>query len=268
MIFNLSMPVLKPKVPTASLTAQSGVSYTNGLNGLEADVISLFSAAISNNSAITDTTSTVYIDFGSVHQKVSVGDQVTLSLDGTDYAFDIIGFNHDTLTDSMAYGEETATGKAGMTLQMHDLFATKYSMNGSAGTTGGWKNSSMRSRLEKLFLGWLPSDLQSVIKAVNKQTSVGSKRPTIETVSDKLFLLSEVEIFGSTDLSFAGEGSQYAWYKAGNTRVKNVKGSAGAWWDRSPSSGNSAYFCCVSGSGNFYSDKASDSHGVSFGFCV
>ena len=39
---------------SASLTAQSGVSYTNGLNGLEADVISLFSAAISNNSDITN----------------------------------------------------------------------------------------------------------------------------------------------------------------------------------------------------------------------
>ena len=54
MIFNLSMPVLKPKGPTASLTAQSGISYTNGLNGLEADVISLFSAAISNNSDIAN----------------------------------------------------------------------------------------------------------------------------------------------------------------------------------------------------------------------
>ena len=73
MIFNLSMPVLKPKGP-ASLTAQSGVNYTNGLNGLEADVISLFSAAISNNSDITNETSVIYLDNGDIHRKVSIGD--------------------------------------------------------------------------------------------------------------------------------------------------------------------------------------------------
>ena len=122
MIFNLSMPVLKAKGPTASLTAQNGVSYTNGLNGLEADVISLFSSAISNNSDITNETSVVYLDNGDMHRKVSVGDKVTLSLNGTNYAFDVIGFNHDTLTDTTAYGASTETGKAGMTLQMHGLF--------------------------------------------------------------------------------------------------------------------------------------------------
>ena len=102
MIFNLSMPVLNPKGQIASLTAQSGISYTNGLNGLEADVISMFSAAISNNGDITNETSVIYLDKGDIHRKVSIGDQVTLSLNGTNYAFDIIGFNHDTLTDTAA----------------------------------------------------------------------------------------------------------------------------------------------------------------------
>ena len=145
MIFNLSMPVLKAKVPTASLTAQSGVSYTNGINGLGADVISLFSAAISNNSGLTNETSVVYLDYGNIDRKVSIGDQVTLSLNGTDYAFDIIGFNHDTLTDTAAYGEETTTGKAGITFQMHDLFATTYHMNSTNTNKGGWKSSAMRT---------------------------------------------------------------------------------------------------------------------------
>ena len=150
--------VAKGFKPPASLTAQSGVSYTNGLNGLEADVISLFSAAISNNGAITNTTSTVYIDFGSVHRKVKVGDRVTLSLNGTNYAFDIIGFNHDTLTDSVAYGEETATGKAGITFQMHDLFATRYEMNSQQTNKGGWKSSDMRTSTMATMKGYLPDE--------------------------------------------------------------------------------------------------------------
>ena len=269
MIFNLSMPVLKPKVPTASLEAQSGVNYTNGLNGLEADVISLFSAAISNNSAITNTTSTVYIDFGSVHRKVSVGDQVTLSLNGTNYTFDVIGFNHDTLTDSMAYGADTATGKAGMTLQMHDLFATTYVMNSSNTNSGGWKSSAMRTSTMATMKGYLPTAWQTAIKPVNKASGTGGGSSSgTETVSDSCFLLAEIEIFGSTQYSVSGEGTQYTYYKAGNSKVKNKSGSAYLWWERSPHSGNSNYFCSVNKRGSAYYAQASGIIGVAFGFCV
>ena len=268
MIFNLSMPVLKAKWPTASLTAQSGVSYTNGLNGLEADVISLFSAAISNNSAITNTTSMVYIDFGNVHRKVSVGDQVTLSLNGTNYAFDIIGFNHDTLTDTAAYGEETATGKAGITFQMHDLFATVYIMNSST-NTGGWKKSNMRTSTMPIMKGYLPDDWEAIIKPVNKASGTGGGSSSgTETVSDNCFLLAEVEVFGSRKYAVAGEGTQYAYYKAGNSKVKDKSGSAFDWWERSPGSGDNESFCKVASNGSVSGDYTGFRKGVAFGFCV
>ena len=269
MIFNLSMPVLKAKGPTASLTAQNGVSYTNGLNGLEADVISLFSSAISNNSDITNETSVVYLDNGDMHRKVSVGDKVTLSLNGTNYAFDVIGFNHDTLTDSMAYGEETATGKAGVTLQMHDLFATTYEMNNSDTNSGGWKGSTMRTLRMATMKGYLPSAWQSIIKPVNKASGTGGGSSSgTETVSDSCFLLAEIEIFGSTTYSVSGEGTQYAYYKTGNSKVKNKGGFADVWWERSPLVGDRRYFCFVNSDGNAYGYLANGSFGVAFGFCV
>ena len=195
---------------------------------------------------------------GMAKQFWSVGDTKTISVNGTNYEFQIIGFNHD---------DKTAGGKAGITFQMVDCLSTTYNMNSSNTNNGGWKNSAMRSRMST-FLSQLPSDLQSVIKAVNKLVSVGNNTSTIETVSDKLFLLSEVEIFGSTTYSFAGEGSQYDWYKAGNTKVKKVNGSANDWWERSPYSGNSNYFCIVVSSGGANASAASHSYGVSFGFCV
>ena len=34
--------------------------------------------------------------------------------------------------------------------------------------------------------------------------------------------------------SVSGEGTQYAYYKAGNSKVKNRSGSAETWWERSP----------------------------------
>ena len=271
MIFNLSMPVLKAKVPTASLTAQSGVSYTNGINGLEADVISLFSAAISNNSGITNETSVVYLDYGNIHRKVSVGDQVTLSLNGTDYAFDIIGLNHDTLTDTAAYGEETATGKAGITFQMHDLFATTYKMNNTHTNKGGWKNSDMRTSTMATMKGYLPDDWEVIIKPVNKVSGKGGTKASwsgTETVSDICFLLAEIEIFGSTTFSVSGEGTQYAYYKSGNSKVKNRSGSADDWRERSPKSANTGSFCNVRSIGVAGSMSAHSDSGVAFGFCV
>ena len=269
MIFNLSMPVLKPKVPTASLTAQSGVSYTNGLNGLEADVISMFSALISNNSDITNETYAVYLDSGDIHRKVRVGDQVTISLNGTNYAFDVIGFNHDTLTDTATYGEETATGKAGITFQMHDLFATTYEMNSTATNTGGWKSSAMRTSTMATMKGYLPSAWQSIIKPVNKASGTGGGSSSgTETVSDSCFLLAEIEIFGSTTYSVSGEGTQYAYYKAGNSKAKNKGDFADFWWERSTLVGDSRYFCFVNSDGNAYGYLANGSFGVAFGFCV
>lgn len=269
MIFNLSMPVLKPKGPTASLTAQSGISYTNGLNGLEADVISLFSAAISNNSDITNETSVIYLDNGDIHRKVSIGDQVTLSLNGTNYAFDVIGFNHDTLTTSTAYGATTKTGKAGITFQMHDLFATFYGMNSSHTNIGGWKSSAMRTSTMATMKGYLPAAWQTAIKPVNKVSGTGGGSSSgTETVSDSCFLLAEIEVFGSTTYSVSGEGTQYAYYKAGNSKVKNNDGSAYYWWERSPLSGASNRFCRVGSNGNANYTNAPYGMGVAFGFCV
>ena len=254
---------------SASLTAKSGVSYTNGLNGLEADVISLFSAAISNNSDITNETSVVYLDNGGIHRKVSVGDQVTLSLNGTNYDFDVIGFNHDTLTTATAYGANTATGKAGITFQMHDLFATTYRMNSTNTNSGGWKSSTMRTSTMTTMKGYLPDDWEAIIKPVNKASGTGGGSTSgTEIVSDNCFLLAEIEIFGSTTNSVSGEGTQYAYYKAGNSKVKKFGGHNSGWWERSPYFRNSAHFCQVTSLGDADLGPAGSSFGVAFGFCV
>ena len=97
---------------------------------------------------------------------------------------------------------------------------------------------------------------------------MGGASSTIETVSDKLFLLSEVEIFGSTSYSAAGEGTQYDYYKAGNSKVKKRNGSAASWWERSPYASNSTYFCLVSSNGSADYYDASIASGVAFGFCL
>ena len=126
----------------------------------------------------------------------------------------------------------------------------------------------MRTSTMATLLNQLSSDLKSVLKFVNKVTSKGNNQPGLETTSDKLFLLSEIEVFGATQYSYAGEGKQYEYYTAGNSTIKKVNGSAGSWWERSPRSGNTGSFCRVDSYGGAAGDSASYSGGVSFGFCV
>lgn len=256
-------------VPSASTTAQSGVTYIDGLSGLEPADISLIAQTISNNSQITNTTMAVYYDYKKIHRKISIADQVTIPLNGTDYAFDVIGFNHDTLTTANAYGDNTATGKAGITFQMHNCFATTDVMNSSGTNSGGWKSSAMRTSTMATMKGYLPTEWRTAIKPVNKASGTGGGSSSgTETVSDSCFLLAEIEIFGSTTYSVSGEGTQYEYYKAGGSKVKSTRGSYYYWWERSPRLSTSSIFCCVNNNGNANSNGAAVGNGVAFGFCV
>lgn len=201
--------------------------------------------------------------FGQAPNYWKVGDKKNITVNGVTYAAQIIGFDHDTLTT--ADGGRT---KAGITFQLVDCLNTTYSMNGSNTNVNGWRGSTMRTSTMATLLNQLSSDLKSVLKFVNKVTSVGNNSSGLETTSDKLFLLSEIEVFGATQYSYAGEGKQYEYYIAGNSTIKKVNGSANYWWERSPRSGNTYDFCSVATGGSANCSSASFSSGVSFGFCV
>ena len=194
---------------------------------------------------------------------------MTLPLDGTNYDFDVIGFNHDELTTPTAYGAATATGKAGITFQMHDLFATGFKINDSDTNAGGWENCTMRTSTMATLRGYLPSIWQTAIKPVNKLSGVGGGTSSgTKIVSDNCFLLAEVEIIGSVKNSVAGEGTQYAYYKAGNSPRKGQIGYASKrWWTRSPYSRDNNFFVFINENGSVNGGSGS-MYGVPFAFCV
>lgn len=196
---------------------------------------------------------------GMAQQFFKVGDSKTVNIGGTNYEVQIIGFNHD---------DKVSGGKAAYSFQLVDCLNQTQQMNTSNTNTGGWNGSAMRGRMST-YKSQLPAALRNVIKTVKKKsgTGGGSSSGTQQT-NDDLFLLSEIEIFGTTTYSVAGEGTQYEWYKAGNSRIKKVNGSAFSWWERSPFSGSTNSFCGVNGSGNAFGNIANYSYGVSFGFCV
>lgn len=195
---------------------------------------------------------------GSVPSTWVVGNSKTMTINDASYQVDIIGKNHDTYT---------AGGKAPLTFQLHDCYADTKAMNSSDTNSGGWASCAMRSTLLPVILSLMPTEVQNGIREVNKLTSAGNKSSTINTTADKLFLLSEVEIFGSTTNSEAGEGTQYNYYKAGNSKVKKQNGNATFWWERSPMAIDSTRFCMVYSNGNAYYYNAIYAAGVAFGFC-
>lgn len=194
---------------------------------------------------------------GSVPSTWVVGNSKMMTIGGVAYQIDIIGKNHDDYYDG--------SGKAPLTFQLHDCYADTKQMN-SDNTNNGWGGSDLRQTHLLAIFALMPAEVQSGIRGVNKPTLAGSLSG-INTTADKLFLLSEIEVFGSTTYSRAGEGAQYDYYKAGNSKVKNRGVSANAWWCRSPDSSYRGYFCYVGSSGTASSRSGRDSLGVAFAFC-
>ena len=178
---------------------------------------------------------------------------------GRAYAIDIIGKGHDDYADG--------SGKAPLTFQLHDCYADRKMMNGGSTNSGGWTSCAMRSTDLPAILALMSTEVQNGIREVNKLTSAGSRSSTINTTADKLFLLSEIEIFGKITCSVSGEGTQYDYYKVGNSKVKNYNGSANYWWQRSPYINNYRNFCAVSNRGIADYISANDVYCVAFAFC-
>ena len=113
----------------------------------------------------------------------------------------------------------------------------------------------------------MPLEIQNAIREVYKATSAGGESFNLHNTADKLFLLSEVEVFGVNTTTATGEGEQYEYYAAGNSKVKWVNGSASSWWTRSPQVSNSAGFFAISATGWPDNLSANASGGVCFAFC-
>ena len=196
---------------------------------------------------------------GNVPDTWVAGDNKTMTINGKSYQVDIVGKNHDTYT---------AGGIAPLTFGLHDCYGTTtYRINYTNTNSTGWDGSEMRTETLPAILQKMPANIQNGIRAVNKLTATSGSSSTIKTASDKLFTFSEMEVCGSAGDSYSGEGEQYDYYKAGNSKVKKVGSSASWWWLRSPRKNNSYMFCAVNTKGSIGNGPASSSYGMCFGFC-
>ena len=185
----------------------------------------------------------------------NVGDSCNMTINNKTYAIDIIGKNHDDYADG--------SGKAPLTFQMHTTYATQYKMNGAEYNNCGWKNCLVRTSnafpaLKKV----MPAEVVAALKAVTKKTTAGDASSAIDTTSDTLFLLSEIEVQGTRTHSYAGEGTQYAYYQTAANRKKNR-----AWYLRSPRISSTSCFCRTGWNGEAEWSVASEVDGIAAAWC-
>jgi hypothetical protein len=190
----------------------------------------------------------------------SVGDQMTMNIDGTDYVIDIIGKNHDDYADG--------SGKAPLTFQLHDCLESLYRMHVASTNNCGWDESELRTTSLPNILATMPTEVQNNLREVSKVTSAGKQSAELVTTADKLFLLSEIEVFGTLHNAFPGEGTQYEYYSTGNSVIKENSGGTRHWWLRSPADYNTTHFCYVNyNTGTSYAMYAGNSNYIAFAFC-
>ena len=223
---------------------------------------------------------------GEASSTFSVGDEKTIELStGEEVTLVILGFDHDDLSDG--------SGKAGMTIGTKNVPLTAYPMNDTGTNEGGWDESKMRTSTMAALLSQLPSDLQGVIKQVNKKATAGKLSTSITTSADKLWLPAVSEIYSATSIensdkndlpthvdAFKAEGTRYEYYEnligdnnggtSYNTLLAKPKtdGTQGEWRLRSATINSPYSFYFISGSGGLSVANATSVVRVSFCFCV
>lgn len=215
-------------------------------------------------------------DKRTIHHNAMSATGVSESHKANDYAYVIIGIEHDDLVTPI-----NGKTKAAITIQTERMLyldtTTKYNssydtshecgyMNSLRTNDGGWQDCERRIWCNEVYKKCLPTYIQNMMKQVKKKTSGGSS-------NDYAFLPSEIEIFGSATYSFAGEGKQYQYFKnaTANRYKKPRHGSdyvSGYYWERSPFSSGSNSFCRVNVDGSAGTGDASDTFGVVPCLCI
>lgn len=220
----------------------------------------------------------------------SVGDKMGIAVNGsfgglsynsTVYAF-ILGFNHNASVEGnnsihFQFGK-TSNGTDIAFVQNYGSTGTGFCMNTSNTNSGGWSGSYMRKTICPAFLAALPTAWQNIITACTKYSdnTGGSSNPAsnVTSTSDKIWLLSEFEVFGTRSGANTAEQNyqkQYDYYKNGNSKVKyqhSATTSACDWWLRSVYAGNTLNFRRVAAGGGGSYNGADHSRGFAPGFKV
>lgn len=284
-----SVKITGLKAGTAKITVKvaAGTNHTAPSDKTINVTVSLPDTSLANN---TPDIIAAAAKSGQAANYWSVGDKVGIAVNGsfgglsynnTVYAF-ILGFNHNSSVEGgnsihFQFGK-TAAGVDIAFVNSYGSTSTGFCMNTSNTNSGGWNNSYMRKTICPAFLAALPKAWQNIIAACTKysdNTGGGSNTASYVTAtSDKIWLLSEMEVQGTRSYANSAEANyqkQYDYYRNGNSKVKyqhTATTSACDWWLRSVYASGTSYFCIVDTDGSASAGSAYLSRGFAPGFKV
>lgn len=181
----------------------------------------------------------------------------------------IIGFDHDSAAYAGDYGRE----KAGITLEMVSPPMTAMHSTGAVANMIWYsETSSLHSDIREITLpdylaNTIPEELRKVIIPVDKEFRLSGGGNAY--IYDTLFLLSVNEMTGNMTSTFASEGTQYAYYAAGNSIVhRDANGAAVDFWTRSGIGGSYSYFYQIKAGGTSYQMNPNKSYSIFPCMCI
>ena len=257
------------KTTTLSVTVKSFATVTWAA-GTDAEICEMIAAADRGEIKLSD--------------YWSAGDKRTVQLSamaatgvGETHAAQSVTF---VLKDATCKGLTLATATTGgktkpdFIVGMENCLKEAGYMNSSNTNTNGWSGTSRRPWCNNTFRMAIPETLRGIFKQFKwKQgTGGGASSGLIET-TDYFGLPPAKAVFGSASYSFSDEAAlyeQWEWYKTSANRIKKLgdTGSAYSWWECSPYSGNSLYFCNVNSGGIASSNSASNTDGLAPFGCI
>ena len=163
-------------------------------------------------------------------------------------------------TPSECFNYDKSQTACGFVVEFADIITTQ-KMNNTATNSGGWSNSSLRTYLNNDFYNSLPADLKNIIVETKVLSGHESGTTSNYETTDKIFLLSNVELFGNNqtnDSITTSDTRQMDFYQNGGSVVKEYNNTNTNWWLRSANSNSSTAFWYENGSGD-----ANNNYGVS-----
>ncbi len=152
--------------------------------------------------------------------------------------FKIIGYDHDVNAETPAAHTVTL---------MSLVLAPEHRMH-SGPCPDGWAGAELRDWLNDGFFKTLPIDLRKLIRPTIRKSN--DSRGNIHTATDKLFLPTESELFGSAIYSACECGDRYEAFVTSETRIVVDKdGDKRCYFTSSACAGNPAHFVLVSSYG-------------------
>ena len=208
-----------------------------------------------------------------------VGDTKTISL-GT-FGTHTLRIANLTPCSSVSVASKTACG---FVIEFATVI-TKQTMNPSSTTVGGWSTSQLRTYVLNTVYNEFPQDLKNIIIntyviSSNSKSSKGSVSGSNFATTDKLYLLSPQEIYGTSFSdsydSSNGTSRQLEYYKnLGVTTsanysytIKKYNGTASVWWTRSAKNKYDGDFYRVRDEGDWGDYTVTSSYGVAPAFRI